>query len=93
MICLVNMYELGTNIVNAFEKVISQGRKSNKIWVDQGSEFYTNFLKDFLKTNNIEKYSTYNKGKSFVAEKFIRTLKNKILKDMTAIQKIFILMC
>ena len=32
-------------------------------------------------------YSTYNKGKSFVAERFIRTLKNKIFKRMTAISK------
>ena len=32
-------------------------------------------------------YSTYNEGKSVVAERFIRTLKNKIFKDMTAISK------
>ena len=32
-------------------------------------------------------YSTYNKGKSVVAERFIRTLKNKIYKYMTAISK------
>ena len=32
-------------------------RKSNKIWVDQGSEFYNNTFKDFLKINNIEMYS------------------------------------
>ena len=32
-------------------------------------------------------YSTYNKGESVVAERFIRTLKNKILKHMTAISK------
>ena len=30
-------------------------------------------------------YSTYNEGKSVVAERFIRTLKNKIFKHMTAI--------
>ena len=29
-------------------------------------------------------YSTYNEGKSVVAERFIRTLKNKIFKDMIA---------
>ena len=68
----------GTSIVNAFQKIISEGRKPNKIWVDQGSEFYNNF-KDFLKINNIEMYSTYIEGKSVVAEKFIKTLKNKIL--------------
>ena len=26
----------GTSIVNAFQKIISEGRKPNKIWVDQG---------------------------------------------------------
>ena len=61
--------------------------KPNKIWVDQGSEFYNKYFKDFLKINNIEMYSTYNEGKSVVAERFIRTLKNKIFKHMTAISK------
>ena len=32
-------------------------------------------------------YSTYNEGKSVVAERFIRTLKNKIYKHMPAISK------
>ena len=77
----------GTSIVNAFQKIISEGRKPNKIWVDQGGEFYNNLFKRFLKINNIEMYSTYNEGKSVVAERFIRTLKNKIFKHMTAISK------
>ena len=66
----------GTSIVTAFQKIISNERKQNKIWVDQGSEFYNNAFKDFLKINNIEMYSTYNGGNSVVAERFIRTLKN-----------------
>ena len=32
-------------------------------------------------------YATYNQGKSVVAEIFIRTLKNKIYKHMTAVSK------
>ena len=44
-------------------------------------------LKFFLKMNNTEMYSTYNEGRSVVAERFIRTLKNKIFKHMTAISK------
>ena len=67
----------GTGIVNAFQKIISEGRKPNKIWVDQGSEFYNNSFKDFLKISNIEMYSTYNEGKSVVAVRFIRTLKKQ----------------
>ena len=40
-----------------------------------------------MKINNIEIYSTYNEGKSVVAERFIRALKNKIFKHITAIQQ------
>ena len=77
----------GTSIVNVFTKIISKGRKPNKILLDQGSEFYDNSFKDFLKKSNIEMYSTYKKGKSVVAQKLIRTLKNKTFKHMTAISK------
>ena len=77
----------GISIVNAFQKIISEGRKPNKIWVDQGGEFYNNLFKRFLKINNIEMYSTYNEGKSAVAERFIRNLKNKIFKHMTTVSK------
>ena len=39
----------GVSVVNAFQKIISEGRKPNKVWVNQGSEFYNNSSKDFLK--------------------------------------------
>ena len=78
----------GISIANAFNKIIKQtGRKPNKIWVDQGSEFYNNDFKKWLSSNNIIMYSTYNEGKSVVAERFIRTLKNKLYKHMTATGK------
>ena len=77
----------GISIVNAFQKIISEGRKPNKIWVDQGSEFYNSSFKRILKINSIEMYSTYNEGKSAVAERFIRTLEKKIFKYMTAASK------
>ena len=66
----------GVSIVNVFQKISSEGRKQNKIWVEQGSEFYKNSFKIFLKRNNIVMYSTYNEGKSsnIVAERFIRNL-------------------
>ena len=41
----------GISIVNAFQKIISQGRKPNKMCVDQGSDLYNNSFKDFLKIN------------------------------------------
>ena len=66
----------GVSIVNASQEIISEGKKPNKISVNQGSEFHNNYFKDFLKTN-----------KSVVAERFIRTLRNKIFKHLTAILK------
>ena len=78
----------GTTIVNAFQSILNNSkRKPNKIWVDEGSEFYKNVFKKWLRDNDIIIYSTHNEGKSVVAERFIRTLKNKIYKHMTAISK------
>ena len=78
----------GTSIVNAFNKIIKQSnRKPNKIWVDQGGEFYNHVFKKWLSDNGIIMYSTFNEGKSVVAERFIRTLKNKLYKHMTATGK------
>ena len=61
--------------------------KPNKIWADKGSAFYNNSFKKWLKDNDIEMYSIHNEGKSVVAERFIRTLKNKIYKYMTLVSK------
>ena len=73
------------NIVDAFQSMLdSLGCKPNKIWVEEGSEFYNSPFKKWLKQNHIEIYSTYNEGKSVVAERFIKTLKNKIYKHMKA---------
>ena len=44
-------------------------------------------MKSWLQDNNIEMYSTHIKGKSVFREIFIRTVKNKIYKHMTAVSK------
>ena len=77
----------GISITNAFKKIIKQSdRKPNKIWVDQGGEFYNHVFKKWLSDNDIIMYSTFNEGKS-VAERFIGTLKNKLYKHMAATGK------
>ena len=78
----------GTTIVNDFQRILDNSeRKPNKTWIDQGSEFYNTRFKKWLRDNNIEMSSTYNEGKSVVAERFIRTLKNKIYKHMAVTSK------
>ena len=78
----------GVSIVNAFQSILkNSNRKPNETWVDKGSEYYNNYFKKLLQGNDIVMYSTYNEGKSVVAEIFIRTLKDKIYKYMTSVSK------
>ena len=96
LLCAIDLYskyafviplkhKKGISIVNALNKIIKQSNgKPNKIWVDQGGEFYNNVFEKWLSDNDINMYSTYNEGKSVVAERFIRTFKNKLYKHMTA---------
>ena len=65
----------GASVVDAFQKTLdNSNKKPNKIWFDKGSEFHNNFLKKWLKDNDIEMYSIHNERESVVAERFIRTL-------------------
>ena len=44
-------------------------------------------MKSWLKDHDVKIYSTHNEGKSVVAERFMRTLKNKTYKYMTSVSK------
>ena len=71
-----------------FEKVFNESNhKLKKIWVDKGCEFYNKSMKSWLQDNDIKTYSTHNEENSVVAERFLRSLKNKIHKYMTSISK------
>ena len=44
-------------------------------------------MNSWLEKNSTEMWSTHNEGKSVIAERFIRTLKNKIYKYTTSVSK------
>ena len=70
--------------VNAFiKRVNDSNRKPNKLWVDQGREYYNKPMQEQLNNNDILMYSTPKEGKSIIAERFIKTLKAKICNKMT----------
>ena len=63
LLCAIDLYskyafviplkdKKGISIVNGYNKIIKQSnrRKPNKIWVDQGSEFYNNVFKNGYQT-------------------------------------------
>ena len=82
----------GVYITNAFQCILndSKKKKTNKIWVDKRSKFYSRSVKSWLEKSDIKMYSTHNEGKSVVAERFIRILKNKIYKHMNSLIKMCI---
>ena len=89
LLCVIDIIRKYTWVVPLKDKkgiTIVKTNKPNEIWIDKSSEFYNNYSKKLLQDNNIEMYSTYNEGKSFVAERFIRPLK-KNYKYMTSISK------
>ena len=75
------MDKTGKAITNAFDSIIqTSNRKPEKLWVDQGSEFFNRVMDQWLKSNNIKRYNTFNEGKAVVIERFNRTLKTRMWK-------------
>ena len=75
----------GKTVLNVFIKIVNECNcKPNKLWVDQGREFYNKFMQEWLDNNDMLMYSTHNEGNLVVNEKFIKRLKTKIYKKMTA---------
>ena len=64
-----------------------QKENQTKYGLIKAVNFSNSSCKQWLKDNEIKLYPTYNEGKSVVSERFIRTLKNKIYKRMTAVSK------
>ena len=59
-ICLVIIKRQKKNYdCYCISKNISKGKKTNKIRVDQGGEFYNNLFKRFFKINNIEMWCDF----------------------------------
>ena len=71
--------------LNACIEIVNESnRKPNKLWVGQRREFYNKLMQEWLYNIDILMYSTYKEGKSVITERFIKTLKAKMYKKMTA---------
>jgi hypothetical protein len=65
------------DVWDAFSSLLAHA-KPEKIWVDQGGEFYNTVWTRELKKQGIARYSTYGTHKASIVERFIRTLKHAI---------------
>ena len=86
--CIIDVYsrfvwvfpiknKTGSVLVETFEKLKDY---PNNLWCDMGTEFLNKEFKNFCKENNINIYHTFGNSKASFIERFIRTLKNKIMK-------------
>ena len=73
----------GIEIIKCFKEIFQSGRQPEKIWSDQGKEFFNKQFIDFLKDNKIELYHTYSELKSSIAEIFVKNIKSRIWKQFT----------
>lgn len=70
---------------NVFEIIMKRaGGKPNKIWIDQGGEFYSKYWKEKLDALGITPYSTYSEQKSVMVERLNRTIKTMMFERFTA---------
>ena len=69
----------GKTIVNALKEIFKEsGRRPAKLWTDKGREFFNKDVRDLVYL-----YATENEEKSSIAERWIRTMKEKMFKYFT----------
>ena len=69
----------GETIVKALKDIFKEsGRRPAKLWTDKGREFFNKDVRDL-----VELYATENEEKSSIAERWIRTMKEKMFKYFT----------
>ena len=74
----------GTAVTQAFEKVLRQGRKPQRLQTDLGKEFYNALFHRMLEREGIQHFSTYGDAKASIVERFNRTLKERMHWYFTA---------
>jgi hypothetical protein len=74
-----------SEVLAAFKSIIEErGTYPKKLWVDEGTEFLNKEMKAFCTKHSIIIYHTWGQGKSVIVERFNRTLKTNMWKQLTA---------
>ena len=67
------------SLLEAFDSVLSEVRKPEKVRTDKGTEFLNESFQQYLKKKNIQFYTANNEPKASVVERVNRTLKSKLI--------------
>ena len=74
----------GPAVSRAFRDILEQGRVPNYLHTDQGTEFLNSQFRNLMRQYGIQFFTTNSETKASIAERFIRTLKQKIYRHFTA---------
>ena len=73
----------GSNeVINAFDKILQEGRKPKRLHTDAGREFTNNSFQEYLETKNIVHFTMHSEKHANYVERFIKTLKSKLYRYM-----------
>ena len=73
---------------NAFDSILSEGRKPEKLRTDKGTEIVNESFQQYLKKKGIQFYTANNEPKASVVERVNRTLKSKLYRYFTAVNSL-----
>ena len=73
----------GESIAAAFKTILKEGRKPEYLWTDKCKEYYNKHVKHLLGKNKITLNSAEIEEKSSVFERWNRTIKTKMWKQIT----------
>ena len=68
------------SLVQAFDSILSEKRKPEKLRTDKGTEFINESFQQYLKKQGIQFYTATNEPKAAVVERVNRTLKSKLYR-------------
>ena len=78
----------GRSLLEAFDSILSEGRKPEKLRTDKGTEFLNESFQQYLNKKNIQFYTANNEPKESVVELVNRTLKSKLYRYLTAVNSL-----
>ena len=75
------------SVIEAFDRILRESRRPRTLRTDKGSEFYNRFFKKYLHDKSIKIFHALNETKANYAERYIQTLKKRIYRFITHVQK------
>lgn len=72
------------DVCDRFEEILEQGRKPKRIRTDRGPEFTSHTFAELMVQEKINHFTTYNEKQANYVERFIQTIKKKLLRFVVA---------